>query len=197
MEKLQKQIEFLIEIDKLKGILRESLILNGSRRENDAEHSWHMAVSAFILKEYYKKEINMERVIQMILIHDIVEILAGDTPAYGDFSPEDKYEKEVESGNKLFGMLPEKEKEYYMELWHEFENMETDDSCFANACDRFQGFIQNVTSDAHTWRKFKPTKSKILKRMEPVIKFLPEVYDGYIKEYLQKYIDEGIIKEDI
>lgn len=196
MDRLKKQIDFLIEIDKLKGILRQSLVLNGTRRENDTEHSWHMATSAFILREYYKKEVDMSRVIKMILIHDIVEILAGDTPAYGEFSPEEKYKKEVESANITFGMLPEDQKEEYLNLWYEFENMETDESKFANACDRFQGFIQNVTSDAHTWRKFKPNKSKILKRMRPIIQYMPEVYNGYIKDYLQKYIDLGVVEDD-
>ena len=197
MDRLKQQIDFILEIDKLKGILRQSLVLYGTRRENDTEHSWHMATSAFILREYYKKEVNMEKVIKMILIHDVVEILAGDTPAYGDYSPEEKHRKEVKSANKTFGILPEGQKEEYIALWNEFEDMETDESKFANACDRFQGFIQNVTSDAHTWRKFSPKKSRILSRMRPIIEYMPEVYNGYIKDYLQRYIDLGVVEDDL
>lgn len=196
MDRLKKQIDFLIEIDKLKGILRQSLVLDGTRRENDTEHSWHMATSAFILREYYKKDVDMERVIKMVLIHDVVEILAGDTPAYSDYSAEEKYQKEVASAKQTFGILPDDQREEYIALWNEFEDMETDESKFANACDRFQGFIQNVTSDAHTWRKFSPKKSRILKRMRPIIEYMPEVYNGYIKDYLQKYIDLGVVEDD-
>lgn len=196
MDRLKKQIDFLIEIDKLKGILRQSLVLEGTRRENDTEHSWHMATSAFILREYYKKDVDMERVIKMVLIHDVVEILAGDTPAYSDYSAEEKYQKEVASAKQTFGILPDDQREEYIALWNEFEDMETDESKFANACDRFQGFIQNVTSDAHTWRKFSPKKSRILKRMRPIIEYMPEVYNGYIKDYLQKYIDLGVVEDD-
>ena len=196
MERLKKQIDFLIEIDKLKGILRQSLVLNGTRRENDTEHSWHMATSAFILREYFKKDIDMAKVIKMVLIHDVVEILAGDTPAYSNYSAEEKYQKEVASAKETFGILPEDQKKEYIDLWNEFEDMETDESKFANACDRFQGFIQNVTSDAHTWRKFSPKKSRILKRMRPIIEYIPEVYNGYIKDYLQKYIDLGVVEDD-
>lgn len=196
MERLNEQINFIIEIDKLKGILRQSLILNGERRENDAEHSWHMSMAAVILREYFDKDIDMVKVFKMILIHDIVEILTGDTPAYGSFSPSEKHEKEKESANITFGILPKDQKEDLIKIWNEFEDMETDEAKFANACDRFQGFIQNVTSDAFTWRKFKPSKSTILKRMRPVIEYMPKVYDGFIKGYLQKYIDLGIIEDD-
>ena len=143
MDRLKKQIDFLIEIDKLKGILRQSLVLDGTRRENDTEHSWHMATSAFILREYYKKDVDMERVIKMVLIHDVVEILAGDTQAYSDYSAEEKYQKEVASAKQTFGILPDDQREEYIALLNVFEDMETYESKFANACDRFQGFIQN------------------------------------------------------
>ena len=110
MDRLKKQLDFIIEIDKLKGILRQSLVLDGARRENDTEHSWHMSMCALILKEYYKEEVDMLKVIKMILIHDIVEILAGDTPAYGTFSPEEKRENEMKAAEKTFGILPEDQK---------------------------------------------------------------------------------------
>lgn len=196
MERLQKQIEFIIEIDKIKGILRQGLVLNGKRQETDAEHSWHMAMCAVLLKEYYKEEVDMQKVLKMILVHDIVEIVAGDTPAYGTFSQEEKEKNELIAAQKIYGMLPEDQKEDLMNIWLEFEKGETKEAKFANACDRFQGFIQNVTSDAHTWRKFHVTKSKLMNRMRPVFNFIPEVYYGYIQGYMKTYLDNGVVTDD-
>ena len=196
MERLQKQIEFIIEIDKIKGILRQGLVLNGARQETDAEHSWHMAMCAVLLKEYYKEEVDMQKVIKMILVHDIVEIMAGDTPAYGTFSQAEKEEKEMIAAEKIYGILPEDQKEELMNTWLEFEKNETKEAKFANACDRFQGFIQNVTSDAHTWRKFHVTKSKLMNRMRPIFNFIPEVYYGYIQGYMKTYLENGVVTDD-
>ena len=154
MNKLHKQVEFLFEIDKLKGILRQSVVLGDTnRRENDAEHSWHMAMCAIVLKEYVDIDnIDMEKVIKMILIHDLVEIYSDDTPAFSDFSKEDKFNKELIAGEKIFGMLPEEQGKEFFDIWLEFEKMETNNSKFANVFDRFQGFMQNLTSDGHTWK---------------------------------------------
>lgn len=196
MERLQKQIEFIIEIDKIKGILRQGLVLNGKRQETDAEHSWHMAMCAVLLKEYYKEEVDMQKVLKMILVHDIVEIVAGDTPAYGTFSQEEKEKNELIAAQKIYGILPEDQKEDLMNIWLEFEKGETKEAKFANACDRFQGFIQNVTSDAHTWRKFHVTKSKLMNRMRPVFNFIPEVYYGYIQGYMKTYLENGVVTDD-
>ena len=156
MTKLQQQVKFLFEIDKLKGILRQSVVLGDiNRRENDAEHSWHMAMCAMVLKDYVKFEsINMEKVLKMTLIHDLVEIYGGDTPAFSNASKEDKFAKELEAAEKLFGMLPEEQYKEFLKLWLEFENMETDDSKYANVFDRFQGFMLNLTSDGHTCHFF-------------------------------------------
>ena len=196
MNRLQKQLNFIMEIDKIKGILRQGLVLNGTRQETDAEHSWHMAMCAVLLQEYYKEEIDMLKVIKMILIHDIVEIVAGDTPAYGNFSQNDKEEKELKAAKEIYGTLPDDQKEELMNIWLEFEKCETKESKFANACDRFQGFIQNVTSDAHTWRKFHVTKSKLMNRMRPIVNFIPEVYYGYIQGYMKEYLDNGVVTDD-
>ena len=196
MDRLQKQLEFIIEIDKLKGILRQGLVLNGARQENDTEHSWHMAMCAMLLKEYYHEEVDMLKVIKMILVHDIVEIVAGDTPAYGNFSQAEKEKNEFAAAQKIYGILPEDQRDELMGIWQEFENRETKEAKFANACDRFQGFIQNVTSDAHTWRKFHVTKSKLMNRMRPVFNFIPEVYYGYIQGYMKTYLDNGVVTDD-
>ncbi len=196
MERLNRQLNFIIEIDKLKGILRQGLVLNGSRQENDTEHSWHMSMCALLLKEYYHEEVNMLKVIKMILVHDIVEIVAGDTPAYGTYSQAEKEKNELEAARKIYGTLPDDQRDELMNIWLEFEKGETKEAKFANACDRFQGFIQNVTSDAHTWRKFHVTKSKLMNRMRPVFNFIPEVYYGYIQGYMKEYLANGVVTDD-
>ncbi|STO31525.1 5'-nucleotidase [Fusobacterium necrogenes] len=197
MNKLQNQINFLVEIDKVKAVLRQSVILGDTnKRENDAEHSWHMAVCAIILKDYVNFEnINMERVLKMILIHDIVEIYSDDTPAFSNYSKEEKYFKELKAAKKIFSLLPKEQYEEFFELWLEFENMKSSDSKFANVFDRFQGFIQNLSSDGHTWKKWNVTESMVLKRLEPIKKYAPQIYEKFIIPEIKKYMDKGIIKK--
>lgn len=196
MEKLKQQTKFLIEIDKIKGILRQSIVLGDlNRRENDAEHSWHMALCAMTLKEYFiLGEVDMEKTFKLILIHDIVEIYAGDVPAFSNYDKEAKLKAELESAEKIFGLLPKEQGKEFMKLWLEFENMESKESKLANTFDRFQGFIQNLTSDGHTWKKFNVTKEMVLKRLAPVIEYTPQIFNEFIMPEIQKYIDRGIIK---
>lgn len=199
MNKLQNQVNFLMEIDKVKGILRQSVILGDTnRRENDAEHSWHMAMCAITLKEYVDFEnINIERVLKMILLHDIVEIYSDDTPAFSNYSKEEKFHKELEAAEKIFSLLPEEQHKEFFKLWLEFENMESDDSKFANVFDRFQGFIQNLSSDGHTWKKWNVTEAMVVKRLEPVIKYAPRIYKEFIAPEIAKYMERGIIKNNL
>lgn len=197
MKKLYEQVNFLMEIDKVKGILRQSVILGDvNRRENDAEHSWHMAVCAITLKEYVTFEkVDMERVLKMILLHDLVEIYCDDTPAFSNYSKEEKYYKELAAAKKIFSLLPREQYREYFDLWVEFENMETDESKFANVFDRFQGFIQNLSSDGHTWKKWNVTKEMVIKRLEPVIKYAPKIFDEFILLEIEEYIKRGIIRD--
>ena len=196
MSKLQEQVNFLMEIDKVKGILRQSVILGDvNRRENDAEHSWHMAICALTLKEYVEFEnVDMERVLKMILLHDIVEIYSDDTPAFSNTSKEEKFRKELAAAEKIFSILPEEQYKEYFKLWLEFENMESDESKFANVFDRFQGFIQNLSSDGHTWKKWNVTEAMVVKRLEPLIKYAPTLYTNFVRLEIDKYIAKGIIK---
>lgn len=198
MNKLHKQVEFLFEIDKLKGILRQSVVLGDTnRRENDAEHSWHMAMCAIVLKEYVDIDnIDMEKVIKMILIHDLVEIYSDDTPAFSNFSKEDKFNKEIIAGEKIFGMLPEEQGKEFFDIWLEFEKMETNNSKFANVFDRFQGFMQNLTSDGHTWKKWNVHESMVVKRLEPILKYAPKLYCEIVRPAIDEYMKKGIIHKD-
>jgi putative hydrolase of HD superfamily len=192
MEKIKKQLEFLIEIDKIKGILRQTLILGGERRENDAEHSWHMALTAMTVREYFVEKVDMEKVLKMILLHDIVEIYAGDTPCFGIGNP-NKYEEEKASAQKIFSYLPKEQSDEFMSIWEEFEELKTPEAKFSNLCDRLQGFIQNITSDGHTWKKYNVTREKVENRVKPIREFAPEIYKNFVLPEIEKYIERGII----
>lgn len=193
MERIQKQMSFLFEIDKVKDIFRQSLVVNGKREENDAEHSWHMAIVALTLKEYFHRDINLEKSLKMILIHDLVEIYAGDTPAFGEERPE-KVNDELKAAVKLFSLLPDDQREEFLNLWLEFEACETNEAKFANVCDRYQGFMQNLTSDGHTWKKFNAPMEKVLKRAEVIKIYVPELYEKIMLPEFLKYQERGIIK---
>ncbi|MEG0234590.1 HD domain-containing protein [Cetobacterium sp.] len=193
MERIQKQMAFLFEIDKVKDIFRQSLVVNGKREENDAEHSWHMALVALTIKEYFQGEVNLERSLKMILIHDLVEIYAGDTPAFGEVRP-DKADDELKAAVKLFSLLPDDQKGEFLNLWLEFEECESNEAKFANVCDRYQGFMQNLTSDGHTWKKFNAPMERVLKRAEVIKIYVPELYEKVMLPEFLKYQERGIIK---
>ncbi|WP_297596209.1 HD family hydrolase [uncultured Cetobacterium sp.] len=192
MERIQKQMEFLNEIDKVKEIFRQSLV-DGKREENDAEHSWHMAMVAITLKEYFIEEFNLEKSLKMILIHDLVEIYAGDTPAFGVERP-DKQEEEIKAAKKLFSLLPKDQNEDFLDLWLEFEDCQSSEAKFANVCDRYQGFMQNLTSDGHTWKKFNATMERVLDRAEVLKLYVPEIFEKYMLPKFEMYKNRGIIK---
>lgn len=193
MERIQKQMAFLFEIDKMKDIFRQSLVLNGKREENDAEHSWHMALVALTLKEYFEGEVDLEKSLKMILIHDLVEIYAGDTPAFAKVRV-DKSDEELKAAIKLFSLLPADQKDEFLNLWIEFEECETNEAKFANVCDRYQGFMQNLTSDGHTWKKFNAPIESVLNRAHIVKLYAPKLYEKVMLPEILKYQARGIIK---
>lgn len=175
-QRLQQQMEFLIEIDRMKCVLRQNLIADGSRRENDAEHSWHMAMTVMVLSEYASEPIDLLRVIKMCLLHDLVEVYAGDTFCYDAAGYEDKAQRETEAADRLFGILPVDQGGEYRALWEEFEQMNTPDSAFAGAVDRVQPFLLNYCTNGHTWSLGKIDSNMVYARMAPVEKALPEVW---------------------
>src|SRR5690554_5148412 len=139
-------MEFILEIDKLKQIYRQTLVTDGSRRENDAEHSWHLALMAMVLAEHAAQLVDLLRVIKMVLIHDLVEIDAGDTFCYDGPAHNDKEEREYQAAQRLFSMLPEDQEQEFWQLWREFEAVETADAKFANALDRLQPMLNNTVT---------------------------------------------------
>ena len=188
--RLQQQITFLIEIDKMKGIFRRTLVMDHSRRENDAEHSWHFATMALVLAEYAKEEIDLPRVLKMALVHDLVEIYAGDTSAYADSAAQAAKEaQEQASADRLFALLPTEQGAEYRALWEEFDAMETPDARYAAAIDRLQPFISNYMTDGHTWRQNRVTRAQVLRRMDMVRLAAPALWS-----FVEQAITEGIEK---
>jgi putative hydrolase of HD superfamily len=194
-ERLLQQIDFIIEIDKLKSIYRRSLIMDRSRYENDAEHTWHLMVMAVILLEHANdKEIDVLKVLKMLLIHDLVEIDAGDTFAYDVKGNEDKYERELAAAERIFGLLPEDQKEDAMKLWHEFEERVTSESRYAAALDRLQPLLHNYHTEGHAWKKYGVTSDKVFARnrhiaegSEPLWSFAEQLIRSAVeKGYLEK-----------
>lgn len=153
-KRFRKQVEFLIEIDKLKHIFRKTKLFDGSRFENDAEHGWHLAVMAMVLSEYSNQEIDVAKVIKMVLIHDIVEIDAGDIIVYDQENRALAHEKECAAAARIFGILPDDQRDEFIDLWQEFEANLTPEAKFATALDRFEPILQNHLTDYDAWKSY-------------------------------------------
>ena len=167
-ERLKKQLEFVYELDKLKSINRQTYIADGSKHENDAEHSWHLALMCMLLSEYSNQEIDVLKTMSMVLIHDAVEVDAGDTYAYDETGNLSKREREVKAAERIFNILPEEQGKKVRALWDEFEEKETPESKFANALDRLQPIILNHLTDGRAWREHGVKKSQVHNRNKNV-----------------------------
>lgn len=195
MTRLEQQIQFLVEIDNVKNIFRQTYLADGKRKENDAEHSWHIALMAFILKEYVKEPVDVMKVMLMVLIHDLVEIDAGDTYAYDSVGAVDKREREEKAADRIFGLLPKDQGSYFRELWEEFEAYETADAKYAHLLDNFQPILLNDASGGKSWAEHGVKKSQIYKRNEKVEETSDAVWQK-IQDIVQKNIDLGNVKEE-
>lgn len=194
-ERLLKDIEFIVELDKMKTILRQTTLVDKSKRENDAEHSWHISVMAMILSEYANEEIDICKVIKMLLIHDLVEIYAGDTFCYDVEGNKDKNERELKAADKIFGMLDKDKGMELKKLWEEFEQMETKEALFAASMDRLQPFFNNYFSGGGTWKKFDVSKKDIYKRIAP-LKESSDVLWDFTKNMIEDAFDRGYISRE-
>ncbi len=163
-ERLKKQINFMLELDKMKNIYRQTYVLHEDRKENDAEHSWHLAILAFLLAEYASVPINVTRVMKMVLVHDVVEIDAGDTYCYDEAGNQTKAEREEKSAQRIFGLLPDDQKEEFYSLWREFEDNQTNDSKFAAVLDKMQPVILNYTKNGISWKEHGVYKEQVEQR---------------------------------
>ena len=187
-DRFEKQLQFLIEVDKMKNVLRQTLLADKSRQETDAEHSWHFALMAMTFYEYaYSPDIDILKVLKMALVHDLVEVYAGDTFAYDEEGNKDKQDRENKAADKLFCLLPQDQAMEYRALWEEFDAMETPDSIYAAAIDRLQPFINNSVTQGHTWKLYGVSKENVYKRMEMVKKGIPALWD-----FVEAVIDDSI-----
>lgn len=195
IERLKKQMEFILEVDKVKQIVRQTYLTDGSRKENDAEHSWHLALMAVLLKEYANEEVDLAKVIPMVLIHDLVEIDAGDTYAYDQAGLATQRERETKAADRIFGMLPEDQETKFRDLWEEFETYETAEAKFAHVLDNCQPLILNDASDGKSWKEHTVHKSQIYKRNEHTGEGSREIWE-YMKQLIEKHIQLGHVLDD-
>jgi putative hydrolase of HD superfamily len=189
MDRLDMQIGFILEIDKLKKILRRNHLADGSRVENDAEHSWYFAMIAIVLYEYANETIDLLRVVKMALIHDIVEIDSGDTFIYDDKGKLDQKRREEEALDRIFSILPPDQCSELSELWREFESQESMEAKFAKAIDRIAAILLNYASNGKTWKQFHVKKEKIME-----INCKIELGSMKLWDYIKNLIEDAGVK---
>lgn len=173
---LEKQILFLKEIDRMKSVLRQNHVIEEGRREDDAGHSWHAAVMAMTLASYAKPQVQVDRAIQMLLIHDLVEIYAGDTPCFDSDVVATQAAREQAAADKVAALLPEEQGKAYRALWEEFDRAETDDAQFAAAVDRLQPLLLNYFTNGASWVGRTVTRAQVYKRNELVKTVMPALW---------------------
>ena len=191
---LLKQIEFIKEIDKIKYIQRRTCLLNSDRPENDAEHSWHLALMAIALSEHANKPVDILRVLKMVLIHDIVEIDSGDVFVYDKSKSHKNTEEEFAAAKRIFGLLPENQAKELIDLWKEFEDGETDDAKFAKSLDNLEPLLQNFSNDGGTWDKYNVTYNEVYTQKKSINKG-PDTLWEYAENLLNESVDKGILKK--
>ena len=192
-DRLKKQLEFRLEIDKMKKILRQTILTDYSRQENDAEHSWHISVMAMVLAEYADESVDISRVIRMTLVHDLIEIYAGDTFAYDVAGNQDKKARENVAADRLFAMLPADQGSEIRNLWEEFDRMESPDAIFAAALDRLQPLLHNFVTEGHTWKRG-VTSEQVRKRMAVIEKANPRLFE-VVNTVIDESLEKGYLKE--
>ena len=192
--RLDQQLKFTAEIDKMTGIYRRTMLISGIRNENDAEHSWHIAVMALLFKEYCVEEPNVERAIKMLVVHDLIEIYAGDTFAYDVEGNASKAAREAAAADKLYAQLPAEQGAELRALWEEFDAMETVDAKYAACLDRIQPLLHNTLTEGHTWRDGGAVRTQVEERARIVKEFMPEVY-SWIAKNLDRAVENGWMKE--
>ena len=195
LNRLEQQLQFILEIDKVKKIIRQTPLSDASRKENDAEHSWHIALMAYLLQEYAEEPIEVPKVMLMVLIHDLVEIDAGDTYAYDEEGAKTKDERERKAAEHIFGMLPEDQGMYLKALWEEFEAYETAEAKYAHMLDNFQPLLLNDAAGGISWTEHQVKKSQIYKRNEKVEETSATIWKC-MQNKIDKHIQSGLVLDE-
>ena len=192
-ENLLKQISFIKEIDKLKYIQRKTKLFNSDRHENDAEHSWHLAMMTIVLAEHANTPVNILTVLKMVLIHDIVEIDAGDTFIYDTVKNHSNTDEELIAAKRIFGLLPKEQADEFIAIWEEFEEGITDEAKFARSMDRFEPLLQNASNNGGTWAEFNVGFEKVYNKKKIINEGASPIWD-YAENLLNESVEKGILK---
>ena len=195
-ERFEKQLDFIREIDKEKMIKRQSYLTDCETHEDDAQHAWHMAIMTLLLKEYSNEDIDVLKTVTMLLIHDLVEVYAGDTYAYDEEGKKTQAEREAKAADKLYGLLPEDQGEYLKNLWYEFEEQKTPEAKFARTMDCFQPLILNDATDGRAWKEHGVKRSQVLKRNERVQLGSEKIWEYEKENLIEKNVRNGNIIDD-
>jgi putative hydrolases of HD superfamily len=194
-DRFRQQLEFILEIDRLKHVLRQTILMDRSRRENSAEHSWHIALTVMILSEYAGDEgIDFFRVMKILLIHDLIEIDAGDTYCYDERGRKDQAAREKAAAERIFSILPSDQAAVFRALWDEFEDRKTPESRFANALDRVQPFLHNYFTRGQTWQENDIKSDQVKLRMQPVNDGAPVLWK-YVSSLIDDAVKKGFLSE--
>jgi putative hydrolase of HD superfamily len=192
-DRFKRQVEFLLEIDRLKHTFRQTILLDRSRHENSVEHSWHIALSAMIFSEYADRQgIDLGRVLRMVLVHDLVEIDAGDTYCYDEQAGVDQHAREQRAAERIFGLLPADQAESFRHLWDEFEEARSAEARYAHAMDRFQAFLHNYFTEGQMWRRHGIRRAQVIGRMQPVERGAPRLWD-YVSTLIEDAVARGYL----
>jgi putative hydrolase of HD superfamily len=192
-DKLENQLNFIIEIDKVKNIIRKSKLFDGSRFENDAEHSWTISIMALLLKEYSNITLNIEKVISMLLIHDIVEIDTGDTFLYSDKRNTIHTDEKI-AAERIFGLLDKDQKEYFVNLWNEFEERKTNEAKYAAIFDRLEPLLQNYILEGYTWKKYNITYEMVIEKNKHIQEASDEIWN-FVLKLLETAVEKGYLEK--
>lgn len=190
MSRLEQQLDFLLEVDKLKNIVRQNYLADGSRKEDDADHSWHLALMCAVLSEHASEKIDVVKTMTMVLIHDLVEIDAGDTYAYDSEGNGSKRERELKAADRIFNLLPQDQAQEMRSLWDEFEERVTPEAKFAATLDRILPFLLNARSNGKSWREHNITFSQVMKRNEVTHEGSEILWDHQYKLMLEQ-VEKG------
>lgn len=196
-ERLEKQFAFALEIDKEKRIGRQTYCSDGVTLENDAEHAWHVALMAVVFSEYANEQIDLLKVVKMLLIHDIVEIDAGDTYAYDEEGLQTQAEREQKAADRLYHILPQDQAQELMELWQEFEALESPEAKYAKAMDNLQPAMLNAATGGRAWKEHQVKLSKVLKRNQKTEEGAAALWEYGLEQFIQPHVQKGNIEDDI
>jgi putative hydrolases of HD superfamily len=192
-DRLSRQLTFLLELDKAKQVLRQNPLTDGSRRENDAEHMWHLALLVLVLAEHSKEPIDVLRVLKMVLVHDIVEIDAGDVFVYDVEARQAKEAKEREAADRIYGLLPDDQRDELRAVWEEFEERRTPESRFAAAVDRLQPLLLNTTNGGTVWKQHGITAERVLEVNRPIGDMAPDLWER-AQELVAQAVERGYLE---